>query len=1006
MVKTLLPAAFRTLIILLLLVATSFSQQSPDVMVLIEKPNYERLATIPQLKSYSHNDDYSIGEISRDGLLLLKNSGIHYRILDEQGWSGEYYVISQRPMGVPLAKLQVGTVLYAGDGQWIVNVDRSQESELFQAGYQLEKITRVAKPLLKKVATDLHFVVRQDSTIRQIIDQVSASALLDRVQRLQDFKTRYTHSDSIVAAGEWIYNEYLRLGYTDVKFDTFYLGTVAHRNVIATKPGLIYPDSVIMIGGHFDSISSTPLTAAPGAEDNASGTVSAIEAARILADHHFAATIKLVAWDAEEIGLVGSERYARKAFYNKEPIGFYLNFDMIGFRHPSDPRRDVQLFTDQASRPYAELAAEMATTYTTLLPVIPGNNGGSDHRSFQNYGYRAIFGFEGNYDFSNNPHYHQPTDKTQYMDFEYMKEVVQMGVATIVHLAGLADNFEGRPFVKYRMHQFDDDMLGASYGNGNGYLDAGETIELAIVVKNLGDSLAQGVRVALSSRSPVVTIASAVQSYGSISSNATAINQTPFVLKIAAEAVSGQKIILDLQITDDQGHQWSDQFMLQVTMPHLVYRQRQIQEVSGNGDSKIDPGETFHLVLKIENIGLRSATNISCILHTNQPGIVIVDSLAQFPGISQYHWGANSDDLFTIQLQPEMKPTIVAFELSLSENGGFYHTTIPFNLAVGQSRVLVVEDDGRAEFFAMYQDALEMLGLIYDHWNTAEKGAVPEDELSQFGRVIWYTGTEFNHSLFRNGTEALEKYLASGGRLFVNGGLFAFSLRDSALMTDYLGARYVSYRTNLHHLQTAGYNSVLGEMNFWLSQSGNNNQGLTGELDAIAPAQPILFYDRNSSEGAGNIQSSGAAAVAMANNNSRSVIFSFGWEGIADDRMREQVLVQVLNWLDGTISSIELKLEDEIVPNQYALLQNYPNPFNPSTTIGFAVPQTSHVSIRIFNITGEEIRTLVDGDFAAGWHRAIWDGKNQHQQPVTSGIYIYRMTAGSFQMARKMVMVY
>ncbi len=94
------------------------------------------------------------------------------------------------------------------------------------------------------------------------------------VQRLEDFQTRYTYSDSIVPAAQWIYDQYVSFGYTDVKFDTFYLNNEPHRNVIATKLGLVYPDSVIILGGHYDSIVSGPGTNryvyAPGANDNAS----------------------------------------------------------------------------------------------------------------------------------------------------------------------------------------------------------------------------------------------------------------------------------------------------------------------------------------------------------------------------------------------------------------------------------------------------------------------------------------------------------------------------------------------------------------------------------------------------------------------------------------------------------------------------------------------------------------------------------------------------------------
>jgi hypothetical protein len=86
----------------------------------------------------------------------------------------------------------------------------------------------------------------------------------------------------------------------------------------------------------------------------------------------------------------------------------------------------------------------------------------------------------------------------------------------------------------------------------------------------------------------------------------------------------------------------------------------------------------------------------------------------------------------------------------------------------------------------------------------------------------------------------------------------------------------------------------------------------------------------------------------------------------------------------------------------YVLVQNYPNPFNPSTNIAFQLPKSEHVELKIFDVNGREVRTLVDENLHAGWHAAIWDGRNDFGRAVASGIYFYRMRAGKFTQIRRM----
>ncbi|MEA3296903.1 MAG: T9SS type A sorting domain-containing protein [candidate division Zixibacteria bacterium] len=97
--------------------------------------------------------------------------------------------------------------------------------------------------------------------------------------------------------------------------------------------------------------------------------------------------------------------------------------------------------------------------------------------------------------------------------------------------------------------------------------------------------------------------------------------------------------------------------------------------------------------------------------------------------------------------------------------------------------------------------------------------------------------------------------------------------------------------------------------------------------------------------------------------------------------------------------------EHEEHPKSFTLSQNYPNPFNPHTWIDYSLPRRNRVRIEVFNILGEIVNTIVDGDKTAGNHTASWNGKDASGSPVSSGVYFYRLTAGTLVESRKMILV-
>jgi hypothetical protein len=89
-----------------------------------------------------------------------------------------------------------------------------------------------------------------------------------------------------------------------------------------------------------------------------------------------------------------------------------------------------------------------------------------------------------------------------------------------------------------------------------------------------------------------------------------------------------------------------------------------------------------------------------------------------------------------------------------------------------------------------------------------------------------------------------------------------------------------------------------------------------------------------------------------------------------------------------------------------SLSQNRPNPFNPTTTIEYSIAKPGHVSLRVYNVAGQLVKTLVDqGQAPATVKPVVWDGRNDAGRPVSSGVYFYRLVSPGYAQTRKMVVL-
>lgn len=201
------------------------------------------------------------------------------------------------------------------------------------------------------------------------------------------------------------------------------------RNILGWKMGTKYPDKKYIICAHYDDMPTN--TVAPGADDNASGVVAVLEAARLLAPFPSEYTLVFAAWDEEEIGLVGSRAYSDSAKFNNEQILGVLNFDMIAWDSNGDYKMTIG--TNSLSSGLTSQYQDVMKLYTPQINWNYTSIEASDHASFWYNGYPAILGIE-EYPGDFNAYYHTQLDKFSNLNVAYFNRMVQAAVAGLATL--------------------------------------------------------------------------------------------------------------------------------------------------------------------------------------------------------------------------------------------------------------------------------------------------------------------------------------------------------------------------------------------------------------------------------------------------------------------------------------------------------------------------------------------------------------------------------------------
>lgn len=413
--------------------------------------DYDQIQQLVDLKIpiYAQMGNSYVGVLTSHQMSLLDQNRLGYQTICPAPSWGEFYIVTPpEETNLDYASSVIVTycqILLSYEGIFFVVAEPSKIEYLPRLRFHITHIKRSPIVLEQEFLPEIKSDTRYNAVVKWVIDQITPGELTRFLRdlsgenpvmvsgRSDTIYTRYSPTRKNAVALQYYYEKMQSSGVDSVVYHRFTGPNVTDSNVIAARIGRVYPRQQYLIGGHIDDISEVPNLRAPGADDNATGTVVGLICAKYIKGIPFKRTIKFVAWNCEERGGDGSDTYAHEASQRGDSIMGYLNGDMLGFEVSN--LDSVQVYN--AGRPgsiaITTKFTQVNTEYNIGLNIRVSTLAypGSDHYFFWLHGYEAIFAIENDF----NIYYHSTSDRVPPLDTFFYCKVVKCLVATLLELA-------------------------------------------------------------------------------------------------------------------------------------------------------------------------------------------------------------------------------------------------------------------------------------------------------------------------------------------------------------------------------------------------------------------------------------------------------------------------------------------------------------------------------------------------------------------------------------------
>ncbi len=808
-----------------------------------------------------------------------------------------------------------------------------------------------------------------DPLIESMVASMTEASFMPTWQTLEDFVTRYTLAPENTQSSQWMLEQFQSYG-LDAEFH-YYNQNGQRRNVVATHPGVVNPDKVVYLVGHFDAISNTPYVCAPGADDNASGTAAVLEAARIMSQYMFDHTIKFVAFNGEEQGLLGSAAYCGDIYNQGEDVVGAFNMDMIAYRGYDPYPPDMIIYTNTNSQSLAAILRQATLTYTPGLldpVVIVQNMNASDHGSFWARGWKAVCAIqEEAWGSDFNPWYHTCEDLIWRYPTDYVVHCSQANMAAAAVTAGPIS--PDGPFLVLRSTMIDDDDVPPSQGDGDGTLNPGEIIELWVTVENVGTSTATAISGSLAVAAGDASIVTGSASWANIPAGNEGTNSTPFVFEIDGAATDGSQVSFTLALTDDHGSRDLN-FSFPIIAPRVAYYFHSLDDATaaGNANGVLDPGEVLDLNVMVTNTGGKDAAGIEIQLASGSGNLTVVNGSAA-AGAVPVGAVVEVPAAFRITASPDaIEGEILIAHLTAEDPFGYTSESV-FKLMIGAAFFDDIEEDGAWSLEDPDDTATTGRWVRDDPVGTTHNNQPvqpSEDHTPPPGTDCFITGQHMPGQ--GAGYNDIDN-----GKTTLTSPTFDLSLVQSPRVTYWrwytnnLGANpgidwWVVQVSANGGSSWVDLERTTASANYWMERSFLLE-------DYITPSSQVVFRFIASDEGPGSLV-----------------------EAAVDDFM-----------ITGTMSPVDVA--EATAPAVLHLYQARPNPTTGSTIVAFALPEAGPARLEVFDVAGRKVALLADGTREAGLHHVEWDGLTAPGRRAAPGVYFYKLTAGDKTLSQRLVML-
>ena len=322
----------------------------------------------------------------------------------------------------------------------------------------------------------------------------------------------------------------------------------------------------------------------------------------------------------------------------------------------------------------------------------------------------------------------------------------------------------------------------------------------------------------------------------------------------------------------------------------LEYRAASIIDGRGDGDARLDAGESAAVEVTIKNALLAPPrTGVRATLACETPGIRVTQAEATGPDLAAGESAALTPPFQVTLDRCVAIGTVARFELSLMADGG-YAVADTFSVKVGDLPVLLVDDDEGTDADLYLRQALEDAGYLYDTWVVARQGAPTAEDLGRFAAVVWETGVPGRIS--HESQDALTTYLSDGGALLATGQDIGWCLveagddQDRAFYANVLHADYVTDDAGGRYLSGVAGDPVSDGLSFGIGGGdGSRSQDYPSWISPRDGAVAIFHYEPSV---AGALRWEGAY---------RLVYCAFGIEAMDAAADRAQLLSRALEWM-------------------------------------------------------------------------------------------------------------